>query len=94
DLFRSSPRNVPDNVCRVLNIRAHGIILTGGDLFFNGVDMDGAMNYQLDVRHIKLPGCKEAVTLVTTEVLSLACTPGPALPPAGVPAPPAASPVP
>ncbi len=73
DMLTKSPSTYPPNVCRVLNIRAIGLILTGGDLFFNGVDIDGARNCRIECRHILVPSRCETLALVTEELAALAC---------------------
>jgi hypothetical protein len=91
DMIDNSKRSFPDNVCRVLNIRARGFLLSGGDLIVNGADIDGARNCRLDVRHMLLPSRKETLELLMNELLAVAC--GPAQPAADAQAPvPAVSP--
>jgi hypothetical protein len=70
----------PPNVCRVLNIRARGLILLGGDLFFNGADLDGARNCFVDARHILVPSRRQTVQLLMEELLALPCPSAPACP--------------
>jgi hypothetical protein len=41
-------------------------------LFFNGEDIDGALNYKLDCRHILVPSRRECLELVMDELLLLA----------------------
>ncbi len=73
DFIHNSQRSYPDNVCRVLNITAHGSMYSGGDLFFKGADIDGARNYRLATRHYLIPSRKETVALIMEELLYLAC---------------------
>jgi hypothetical protein len=81
DLVRDTPRSKPCNVRRIVNIRGHGLIVLGGNLFFNGEDLDGARNVNLKCRHILAPSRQETVELLMEELLALACVPtGPALP--------------
>jgi hypothetical protein len=80
DMIDNSKRSFPANVCRVLNIRARGFLLSGGDLIVNGADIDGARNCKLDVRHMLLPSRKETLELLMNELLALACGPCPAQP--------------
>ncbi len=75
DYVKNTPRWHPDNVCRVLNVRAKGLIYTGGDLFFNGADLDGARNCRLEIRHILTPSHPDSVALVMEELLALSCVP-------------------
>jgi len=84
DLIGNTAESKPGNVRRVVNIRAKGLILLGGDLFFHGEDIDGARNYMLKCRHILAPSCRETLTLIMEELQALACAPGvpgPAAPP-------------
>lgn len=83
DMIPNTPSSFPPNVCRVLNIRAIGLILTGGDLFMNGADLDGARNCRIECRHILVPSRCETLTYVSEELAALACgtcaTPAPAI---------------
>ncbi|HEY1379117.1 MAG TPA: hypothetical protein VGF55_20110 [Gemmataceae bacterium] len=82
DTLQNTPASHPANVCRILNIRGKGLILTGGDLIWNGCDIDGARNCKVECRHILAPSRRETLELVTEELAALACgTP----PPAGCP---------
>jgi hypothetical protein len=80
DMIDNSKRSFPENVCRVVNIRARGLILSGGDLFLNCADIDGARNCKVDARHILAPSRKETVELLMEELLALACGPPAAQP--------------
>ena len=73
DMLSNAPSTFPPNVCRVLNIRAKGLILSGGDLFMNGADIDGARNCRIECRHILAPSRCETLTLVAEEMAALAC---------------------
>ena len=81
DTICNTPKSHPANVCRVLNVRAKGLVLTGGDLFLNGADIDGARNCKLECRHILVPSRKETLCLVMEELALLTC--GPVAVPAG-----------
>jgi hypothetical protein len=85
DLVCNTPNSKPCNVRRILNIRAHGLVLLGGDMFFNGEDIDGARNCMLKCRHILAPSRHESIEWIMEELLELACVPRfrPAPPPAG-----------
>jgi hypothetical protein len=72
DFICNTPDSFPPNVCKLVNVRAKGIVLCGGDLFFNGEDIDGALNYKLDCRHILVPSRRECLELVMDELLLLA----------------------
>jgi hypothetical protein len=65
----------PANVQRIVNIRAQGLILLGGDLLFNGADIDGARNEKLECRHIQAPSRKETLTILMEELLAQSCAP-------------------
>jgi hypothetical protein len=83
DFIDNSPRSHPPNVGRVLNIRARGLVLIGGDLLFNGADIDGARNHKLTVRHILSASNRETLTMLMEELRDLACGTAPvATPPA------------
>jgi hypothetical protein len=75
DLIRDTPESKPCNVRRILNVRGHGLILLGGDLFFNGQDIDGARNFTLKCRHILAPSRRELIEVLMEELLNLACVP-------------------
>ncbi|MBM4070405.1 MAG: alpha/beta hydrolase [Planctomycetes bacterium] len=77
DYIFNNERAFPCNVERVLNVQAHGICLTGGDLFFKGADIDGARNVRLPVRHILIPSRADTVELLMEELTSLACASAP-----------------
>lgn len=49
------PKSRPDNVARIINISGHGYLPTGGNLFFNGTELQGATNVRLPDWHIQLP---------------------------------------
>ena len=80
DTVYDTPSSHPSNVGRVVNVRANGLVLTGGNLFFNGEDLPGARNVHVDCRHILLPSRTETLQLMMQELIPLACMPrgGPA----------------
>ncbi|MBX7103323.1 MAG: hypothetical protein K1X57_04540 [Gemmataceae bacterium] len=78
DYVYNKPASRPDNVRRILNIRAQGIVLTGGDLMFNGEDIDGARNHRLNVRHILVPSRRETLELLTNELAGVVAETKPA----------------
>ena len=73
DLIRNTPFSQPDNTDRIVNVRARGLILLGGDLFFNGADLDRAYNHKLTCRHILVPSRSETQELCLFEVLDMMC---------------------
>ena len=75
DTVWNTPDSRPENVGRIVNIRAKGLILTGGDFGFNGEDIDGARNYQIECRHILAPSRSETLTILMEELLPLAYRP-------------------
>jgi hypothetical protein len=81
DFLTNTPASQPPNVARVVNVRAQGLVVTGGDLFFNGADLDGARNLRLKCRHILAPSRRETVEWVMEELTALAYEPS------GAPAP-------
>jgi hypothetical protein len=72
DTIGNVPASRPENVGQVLNITGHGYLPRGGDLFFNGADIDGAQNQRLDARHILLPTRPETVELLGGRLVALA----------------------
>lgn len=101
DTIRNTPASRPPNVNRIVNIRAKGLVLTGGDFTMNGADIDGARNVKLECRHILTPSRKQTVELMMEELLMLACFPDQAsgqvpsnqnAPPSGIQAAPLPSP--
>jgi len=80
DMIWDTPGSSPPNVGRVVNIRAKGLVLTGGDWGLNGADLTGARNHKLECRHILTPSRRETLALMMEELLALACKPpaGPA----------------
>jgi hypothetical protein len=75
DTVLNTPYSYPCNVVRVLNVRARGLVLLGGDLFWNGADIDGARNCFVDCRHILIPSRRETLEVLMEELLTLACFP-------------------
>ncbi len=75
DYVKNEPSSRPKNVARVVNVRAKGSAVTGGDYFFNGEDLDGARNHKLECRHILTPSRKETVEIVMSELLMVCCEP-------------------
>ncbi|HEX3151002.1 MAG TPA: hypothetical protein VHR66_23180 [Gemmataceae bacterium] len=75
DTIWNTPYSRPPNVRRIVNIRAQGLILLGGDLLFNGADIDGARNEMLECRHILAPSRKETLTIMMEELLVQSCAP-------------------
>jgi hypothetical protein len=73
DLIRNTPYSQPAGTDRIVNVRSRGLILLGGDLFFNGADLDFADNYLMSRRHILVPSRTETQELCMFEVLSLMC---------------------
>lgn len=81
DFIFDKPESKPANVRRIVNIRGHGLIFTGGNLC-HGEDIEGARNVNLKCRHILAPSRRETLELLMEELLELACTPaGESLPP-------------
>jgi pimeloyl-ACP methyl ester carboxylesterase len=72
DYLGNTPQSWPSNVAQVVNIRGHGLIFSGYDLFFNGADIDNALNLRLDVRHIVLPSQAQTVESLASSMASLA----------------------
>jgi hypothetical protein len=72
DYIGNTQRSQPSNVATVVNIRGHGLILSGYDLFFNGADIDNALNVRLDTRHFVLPSQAQTIETLATLMASLA----------------------
>jgi hypothetical protein len=75
DTLFDSPRNSPDNVCRILNLGCHGMLLTGGDLFMNGPTLPGARNCRINALHLCGPSRLETVSLILEELSTLSSAP-------------------
>lgn len=75
DFVGNSAASHPENVARVVNVRAKGLVLVGGDLVFPGGDIDNAANHRINCRHILAPSRRETLELLTKELLMLACFP-------------------
>jgi hypothetical protein len=96
DLVKNTPSWHPDNVARVLNVRARGYIPLGAGLIVNGAELDGARNFRLDIAHILTPSNPQTIGLVMEElgaVSNVAAAPAatPAVPTGNQPSQPAAS---
>jgi hypothetical protein len=72
DMILNTPYSRPANVCRVLNITGHGFLLSGGDLLFNGDEIDGARNLRLPCRHMLLPSRRETIDALMQELTAAA----------------------
>jgi hypothetical protein len=75
DTIENVPASRPDNVGQIVNITGHGYLPRGGDLFYNGSDIDGAQNQRLDARHMLLPTRPETVQTLATQLLAVAQAP-------------------
>lgn len=75
DFIRNTPYSQPNNVQRLVNIRSRGLVLSGGDLFFNGADLDRARNHKMTERHIVVPSRRETQELCVEEILLMMCQP-------------------
>jgi pimeloyl-ACP methyl ester carboxylesterase len=71
DLIQEEPRSRPENVGRILNIRAQGMTTLGGDRFFNRDDIGGAHNVRLGYRHFVAPSRSETLELVLQELTAV-----------------------
>jgi hypothetical protein len=72
DFIPNTQGSRPSNVATVVNIRGHGSIFSGKDLFFNGADLDNASNLRLDSRHFLLPSREQTMETLASELASLA----------------------
>jgi hypothetical protein len=73
DLVANTAASRPDNVVRVVNVRAKGLVLQGGGLLCATGDIDGASNHRFNCRHILAPSRRETLELLIKELLMLAC---------------------
>lgn len=55
DFICNTPKSRPWNARHVLNVTARGFLFSGGDLFRNTEQIDGAVNCHLDVMHLQAP---------------------------------------
>jgi hypothetical protein len=75
DFVRNTKAFKPENVCRILNIRAWGLLLVCGGVFFNGADIDGCENHYLGfVRHSCVTANQKALELLARELTTLAAS--------------------
>ncbi len=72
DFIGNTERSRPSNAAKVVNIRGHGLVFFGYDLFFNGADLDNASNLRLDTRHFLLPSREQTMETLASELASLA----------------------
>lgn len=72
DFIGNTPSSRPSNVGTVVNIRGHGSLFSGYDLFWNGADIDNAINVRLDSRHFVLPSRGQTMEILAKELASLA----------------------
>jgi hypothetical protein len=72
DYISNTQRSRPTNVGQVVNIRGHGLMLSGYDLFFNGVNIDNAVNMRLDAGHFALPSQAQTVETLASRLTNLA----------------------
>jgi hypothetical protein len=92
DYLSNSASSRPANVGKVVNVTAHGFLLSGGDLLFNGTDIDGAVNVRVPCRHMLLPSRRETIDVLLRELIAVASscrpaepTPAPAAAPGAAP---------
>jgi hypothetical protein len=75
DTITNVPQSRPENVGQIVNITGHGYLPRGGDLFYNGTDLDGAKNQRVNARHMLLPTRPETVELLATHLSKIARAP-------------------
>lgn len=73
DFVGDSDASRPPNVGRVVNVRAKGLVLAGGELLCDDSEIKGASNHRIGCRHILAPSRRETLELLTKELLMLAC---------------------
>jgi pimeloyl-ACP methyl ester carboxylesterase len=72
DFIGNTEASRPKNVAKVVNIRGHGSLFSGYDLFWNGAEIDNAQNVRLDRRHFLLPSSGQTMETLASELASLA----------------------
>jgi pimeloyl-ACP methyl ester carboxylesterase len=72
DFIGNTQQSRPSNVAKVVNIRGHGSMFSGYDLFFKGADIDNAVNVRLDSRHFVLPSRGQTMETLASELANLA----------------------
>jgi hypothetical protein len=72
DFIGNTEASRPKNVAKVINIRGHGSLFSGYDLFWNGTEIDNAQNVKLDRRHFLLPSSGQTMETLASELASLA----------------------
>jgi hypothetical protein len=75
DTIDNVPASRPENVGQIVNITGHGYLPRGGDLFYNGAELDGARNQRLNARHMLLPTRPETVETLAFSLIALAQAP-------------------
>jgi hypothetical protein len=76
DTIFNSPSSKPANVGQIVNITGHGLIFLGGDIYFKGDNLDGAVNRRLPARHMDIPANPDTINLVGNAVIAVANQPG------------------
>jgi hypothetical protein len=72
DMLRNCRGARPENACRVLNIRAWGLVFLAGGLI-NGADIDGCENHHFGfIRHSRLPAHQPMLELLAHELTLVA----------------------
>jgi len=72
DAVENNDYSRPKNVGRVVNIRAHGMVVYGGHLFFKGEEINGARNVLVDARHMLSPSRAETIEYLAQELADTA----------------------
>jgi hypothetical protein len=72
DFIGNTQASRPSNVGKVVNIRGHGSLFSGRDLFWNGAEIDNAQNMKLDSRHFVLPSRGQTMETLASTLASLA----------------------
>jgi hypothetical protein len=80
DFIHDGPYSCPPNACRVVSVRANGIAVLGGDLFFNRDALLGACNFRVPCHHLRLPVHDQTLPLLLRELEAITpvavCEPG------------------
>lgn len=77
DMIYNNAYSQPDNAAHILNVTGYGFCLTGGNLFFNGDNLDRALNVRIPIRHFGLPSHRDTITNLLHELDQVPCVPPP-----------------
>jgi hypothetical protein len=79
DMINNTDYSQPDNALRILNVTGYGFCLSGGNLFFNGDNLDRATNVRIPIYHFGLPSHRDTIQWLLHELDEVPCMPPPAI---------------